>query len=52
MTKYDDEETKLRRCISLEEIKEEESWVASDEDHKLDDSEDELDEEWEREKRL
>lgn len=30
MTKFDEEKLKLRRAFSLEEIKEEDSWVASD----------------------
>jgi hypothetical protein len=31
MTKFDEEKLKLRRAFSMEEIKEEESWMASDE---------------------
>ncbi len=30
MTKFDDEKIKLRRAFSLEKIREEESWMASD----------------------
>ena len=32
MTKFDDEKLKLRRAFSMDEIKEEDSWVASDYD--------------------
>jgi hypothetical protein len=50
MTKFDEEKVKLRRCFSLEEIKEEDqSWYISEDDNK---SESSYDSEEEGSKRL
>jgi hypothetical protein len=52
MSKFDEEKLKIRRAFSLEDIDEEDSWVASgDEEEEEDDSFEEEDDEFKRPRR-